>query len=212
MTRKLIALVLAAWVWTAALAGTGWCKNYVYKLSVSGTNLATGESAKLAGYYVFGDFETVVGAPPEYADANAKLIIIGGVLGKKRFFRQDSGRYRVLQLTSDVNDKPRKVVIFTQVVGGNTSDAGSHVVNTTVLSGVVTDPRYALPLKVTGESLSSSATVQDDVLTGGATIVKYKLSLVRDLTDPIPSDETAAETVERVVTFLMDKGFIEFVP
>jgi hypothetical protein len=204
---------LVTMLWMSAFGGTAWCKNYVYKGTIATIDLTDGTKAKIPGYVIFGDARPV-DVSDDYLFVDSSLVVVSPALGKKRVLRSPGPGFRSLRKTVTVKGKPRTTVILTHSAGDATTGSGArHAVFAVLVSGLVTDPLYDMPPKLTGPTLSSQGQAQlSGPSSGGGTGGTWKLTLVRDLTDPIPPSETLAQTVDRVTAFLASRGFIEFIP
>ena len=214
MTR-LFSMAVAVGFSLCAFASTAWCKNYVYKGTVAIADVFTGETQKIPTYLVIGE-PINFGVRDDYQLVKSTFVIVDPKLvGKKRFIRQPSSTYRSLRRTVASGGKSRTTVVLTFSEGDETTVSldGGHSVRTALLSGLVSDVRYAMPQKLDGTALRSIGQTQGtDDSSGVASTEVWKFKLVRDVTDPIPSGETLAESVDRVAEFLMSKGFLEFAP
>ena len=211
---KLSWIAVVAALCVCASASTGWCKNYVYKGTIVVTDLFTGEVSKIPTYLVIGDAQ-LFGPRDDYALVGSTFVIVDpALLGKKRVLRQPGVIFRSLRQTVVNGGKTRTAAALTFSEGdGTVNQDGGHSVRTVMLSGLVTDVRYAMPQKLGGTGLRSTGqTHGTDDSSGVASAEIWKFKLVRDVTDPIPSDETLAQSVDRLAEFLMSKGFFEFAP
>ena len=204
--------LLAFMLSTPALAA----KNVVYKGSYSITDLVTREVTNYSLYLVFGE-ETPI-YPPEdrYTYLTGKLVIVNGMLGKKRFGVVTAGsRFRSVETTEMVGNKTRTTEIIAQVADGAATDAGGgqHILNGMVLVGRLGNLKYDFPVTLKGYGLTvSGGLLPGNPPYGGATRSLLSFTLVQSITDPIPNDETVDATVERVKNFLKARGYIEYVP
>jgi hypothetical protein len=207
---KLTRVFLLAVIFLLGVHSTGSAKNFIYKGSVTTLDLVSGKSAVAALYFVFGNETPLAGSPSNYTEVSASLVVFLRLEGAKRYLTGDAGKFRSLKIETTKNGKPRIVETFTQSTGQ--TDIEFISLGAILLSGVQTKPFYDTPPILTGESLTSNAAREGDVATGGALIRKFKLTLDRVLTDPIPADETLADSVKRVTAALEKKGYIEFIP
>jgi hypothetical protein len=199
---------LCAVVW----ADSAWSKSFVYKASITANQLHDGTKTVLNGYFVVGDLRPVTGGIDDYRFASTQVVVVGGIAGKKKFLRFSDGQYRAARVAKVINSKTRTVVIFLQesALQMTTDDTGPEGASflAKLLSGLVTDDHYELPMKVTGDGLSSVSSPS----AGRGTHTRYKLSLVRDLTDASPADETLQQAGDRLAAFLASKGLSDATP
>ena len=202
-------LTILACLITLALAGTGWCANFVYKGKQTLQSVATGEKVPVPIYLVLAE-DGIVDVSGDYVYVAAKLFIVGGVVGRKRFVRADLPEMRALHLTTLVGAKLRGVTIVTR---GSATDTniGNHSIQAEALHGVKKDLAARMPPKLQGTSMFASGSGASSVATGAASFATWKLSLVPDLTDQAQPGETLDQTAERVAAFLVSKGFVELV-
>lgn len=208
--RVLLFLLLTS---TLTFAGD---KNLVYKGSFVLTDLLTKKvlfSRQI--YLVFGE-ETPVSESDRYATIKATVVVYvpKGPLAK-RYQKTSLGVFRTAEKTIQVKGKDRKIEMFQYSDGDATGDGNGFADSTGyVLLGTHSSPLaefYDAPLTLTGTGLASNTgvSVSEEGVFAAASRATFSLSLVRVLTDPIPSGETLENSVQRVVDFLEDRGYVE---
>ena len=199
-------LVILACLITIALAKSGWCANFVYKGTQTTVDVGTGEKFLLSAYLVLAE-NGAVDVSDDYVRTNVRMLIVGGIAGRKGFVRVFPPEYRTLHLATIVGGKPRAVVIVSRSVA--TSNVDSHIIETEALTGAKKDPAERMPAKLQGVAVLGSGEGHNLVATGGIHLSASKYSLVRDLTEQVQPGETLDQTEERVIAFLQSKGFSE---
>src|SRR5688572_29451595 len=181
--------------------GTASAKNAVYKGSYTTRDLLTKTTQSLRGYLVLGDEVRITGDEPRYAHVTATLIITGPPLPAKRYAVTPFGLFRRLEIKRTIGGKERTFEIITQADADPTdSGNGFHTLSGIVLTGQKTNPLYDMPEILRGNGLSSNGYLSPspEPPTGSASTAILSYTLVPDLTDPIPSGESLADSVKRV--------------
>ena len=195
--------------------GTASAKNAVYKGSYTTRDLLLKTTQSLRGYLVLGDEVPITGGEPRYAHITATLVVTGTPLPAKRYAVTPLGLFRRLEVKRTIGGKERTFEIITQADAEPTDTGnGFHTLSGIVLTGQKTNPLYDMPELLRGNGLSSygSLSPSAEPPSGSASTAILSYTLVPDLTDPIPSGESLADSVKRVTDLLKDRGYIEFVP
>jgi hypothetical protein len=198
-------------LWLAVCAGSASAKNHVYKGFHSLKDLVTGETRTVNTYLVLGDEGPIDPNDPSYARLSGTFVIKGGALGPKRYAVESIGVFRTIEVNRTIGGKERTFEIITLCSDSAPTDSGetSHHFSGTVLIGEHTSPLYKMPKVLRGTGLSSSGQLELPRSTGWAHKANWYFELVPDLTDPIPTGESLADSVQRVKDFLESRGFIE---
>jgi hypothetical protein len=195
--------------------GTASAKNRVYKGSYTTRDSLTKKTQSLRGYLVLGDEVPITGDEPRYARITATLVVTGKPLPAKRYAVTPFGVFRTLEVKRMIGNKERTFEIVT-LADADPTDTGNgfHTLSGVVLTGENTNPLYEMPEILRGNGLSSNGYLSPapEAPTGFANTAVLSFTLVPDLTDPIPSGESLADSVKRVTDFLEDRGYIQFVP
>lgn len=194
---------------------TASAKNRVYKGSYSTRDLLTKKTQTLRGYLVLGDQMPITGDQPRYAHITATLVVTGQPLPAKRYAVTPLGLFRTLEIKRVIGGNERTFEVIT-LADADPTDGGNgfHALSGIVLTGQKTNPLYDVPEVLRGNGLSSNGSLSPspEPPTGSASTATLSYTLVPDLTDPIPSGESLADSVKRVTDLLKDRGYIEFVP
>ena len=190
-------------------------QNLVYKGSFVLTDLLTKKVMFSRQIYLVLGEETPVSESDRYATMKAAIVVYvpKGALAK-RYQKTSFGVFRTAEKTIKVKGKDRQIEVFQHSSGhaadGNVlSESTSYMLFGTLSSSLA--EFYDAPLRLTGTglALSSGVSPADEELFATASRAIFSLSLAREITDPIPSGEKLEDSVQRVVDYLEDRGYIE---